>query len=77
MQAATKRFEIWLKGLFATGISGASGGIPTGLAAVGISSPATVQAYRKTTKQISTAGPLARRFSLTARPISYIMLTTK
>jgi len=36
VHAATKRFEIWLKGLFAEGISGASGGILTGLAAVGI-----------------------------------------
>ena len=36
MHAATKRFEIWLKGLLAAAISGASGGILTGLAAVGI-----------------------------------------
>jgi hypothetical protein len=36
VHAATKRFEIWLKGLFAAGISDASGGILTGLAAVGI-----------------------------------------
>jgi hypothetical protein len=31
-----KRFEIWLKGLLAAAISGASGGVLTGLAAVGI-----------------------------------------
>lgn len=36
MHAATKRFEIWLKGLLAAAISGGSGGILTGLAAVGI-----------------------------------------
>jgi hypothetical protein len=36
VHAATKRFEVWLKGLFAAGISGASGGVLTGLAAVGI-----------------------------------------
>ncbi len=31
-----KRFEIWLKGLLAAAISGAAGGVLTGLAAVGI-----------------------------------------
>ena len=31
-----KRFEIWLRGLLAALISGAAGGILTGLAAVGI-----------------------------------------
>jgi hypothetical protein len=31
-----KRFEIWLKGLLAAAISGASGGVLTGFAAVGI-----------------------------------------
>lgn len=31
-----KRFHIWLKGMFAAGISGAAGGVMTGLAAVGI-----------------------------------------
>lgn len=36
MHAATKRIEIWLKGLLAAAISGGSGGILTGLAAVGI-----------------------------------------
>lgn len=36
MHAATKRFEIWLKGLLAAAISGAGGGVLTGLAAVGI-----------------------------------------
>lgn len=36
MHAATKRFEIWLKGLLAAAISGGSGGVLTGLAAVGI-----------------------------------------
>ena len=36
MHAATKHFEIWLKGLLAAAISGGSGGILTGLAAVGI-----------------------------------------
>ncbi|GEM_PF-621813 len=36
MHAATKRLEIWLKGLLAAAISGGSGGILTGLAAVGI-----------------------------------------
>jgi hypothetical protein len=30
------RVEIWLKGMLAAGISGASGGMMTGLAAVGI-----------------------------------------
>ena len=30
------RMRIWLKGMLAAGISGASGGIMTGLAAVGI-----------------------------------------
>lgn len=30
------RLHIWLKGLFAAAISGASGGVMTGLAAVGI-----------------------------------------
>jgi hypothetical protein len=30
------RFEIWLKGILAAAISGAAGGILTGLAAVGI-----------------------------------------
>ena len=30
------RFEIWLKGLMAAAISGAGGGVLTGLAAVGI-----------------------------------------
>ena len=30
------RVEIWLKGMLAAGISGASGGVMTGLAAVGI-----------------------------------------
>lgn len=36
MHAATKRIEIWLKGLLAAAISGGSGGVLTGLAAVGI-----------------------------------------
>ena len=36
MHAAMKRFEIWLKGLLAAAISGASGGVLTGFAAVGI-----------------------------------------
>jgi hypothetical protein len=36
MHAAIKRFEIWQKGLLAAGISGAAGGVLTGLAAVGI-----------------------------------------
>lgn len=36
MHAATKRIEIWLKGLLAAAISGGSGGILTGLAAVGL-----------------------------------------
>ena len=31
-----KRFELWLKGLFAAGVSGGAGGVLTGLAAVGI-----------------------------------------
>jgi len=31
-----KRLEIWLKGLLAAAISGASGGVLTGFAAVGI-----------------------------------------
>ena len=31
-----KRFELWLKGLVAAAISGGSGGILTGFAAVGI-----------------------------------------
>jgi hypothetical protein len=30
------RLEIWLKGLFAAAVSGAAGGVMTGLAAVGI-----------------------------------------
>jgi hypothetical protein len=30
------RIEVWLKGLLAAGISGAAGGVMTGLAAVGI-----------------------------------------
>jgi hypothetical protein len=30
------RVEVWLKGMFAAGISGAAGGVMTGLAAVGI-----------------------------------------
>ena len=36
MRDATEQFEIWIKGLLAAAISGASGGILTGLAAVGI-----------------------------------------
>jgi len=36
MHTAMKRFEIWLKGLLAAAISGAAGGVLTGLAAVGI-----------------------------------------
>ncbi|HEY1423870.1 MAG TPA: hypothetical protein VGF20_10485 [Candidatus Acidoferrum sp.] len=36
MHVAVKRFEVWLKGLLAAAISGASGGILTGFAAVGI-----------------------------------------
>jgi hypothetical protein len=36
MHAAAKRFEIWIKGLLAAAISGGSGGVLTGLAAVGI-----------------------------------------
>ena len=31
-----KRLEIWLKGLFAAAVSGGSGGVLTGFAAVGI-----------------------------------------
>jgi len=31
-----KRLEIWLKGLLAAAVSGAAGGVLTGLAAVGI-----------------------------------------
>jgi hypothetical protein len=31
-----RRFELWLKGLLAAAISGASGGVLTGFAAVGI-----------------------------------------
>lgn len=31
-----KRFELWLKGLLAAAISGGSGGVLTGFAAVGI-----------------------------------------
>lgn len=31
-----KRFELWLKGVFAAAISGAAGGVLTGFAAVGI-----------------------------------------
>ncbi len=31
-----KKVEIWVKGMFAAGISGAAGGVMTGLAAVGI-----------------------------------------
>jgi len=31
-----KRIEIWLKGLLAAAVSGAAGGVLTGLAAVGI-----------------------------------------
>jgi hypothetical protein len=34
--APMKRLEVWLKGLLAAAISGASGGVLTGLAAVGI-----------------------------------------
>jgi hypothetical protein len=30
------RFEVWLKGMLAAGVSGAAGGVMTGLAAVGI-----------------------------------------
>jgi hypothetical protein len=36
LHVAVKRFEVWLKGLLAAAISGASGGILTGFAAVGI-----------------------------------------
>jgi hypothetical protein len=36
VHAAIKRFEVWLKGLLAAAISGAAGGVLTGLAAVGI-----------------------------------------
>ena len=32
----TNRFEVWLKGMLAAGVSGAAGGVMTGLAAVGI-----------------------------------------
>ena len=35
-QAEFTRIEIWMRGMFAAGISGASGGVMTGLAAVGI-----------------------------------------
>ena len=31
-----KRLELWLKGLFAAGVSGGAGGVLTGFAAVGI-----------------------------------------
>jgi hypothetical protein len=31
-----KQFEVWLKGILAAAISGAAGGVLTGLAAVGI-----------------------------------------
>jgi hypothetical protein len=34
--SAMSRLHIWLKGMLAAGISGASGGVMTGLAAVGI-----------------------------------------
>jgi len=33
---SARRIEIWAKGLVAAGISGAAGGVMTGLAAVGI-----------------------------------------
>jgi len=32
----TNRVEVWLKGMLAAGVSGAAGGVMTGLAAVGI-----------------------------------------
>ncbi|MGB7434711.1 MAG: hypothetical protein WBR26_03255 [Candidatus Acidiferrum sp.] len=36
MDGKLTRMEIWMRGIFAAGISGASGGMMTGLAAVGI-----------------------------------------
>jgi hypothetical protein len=36
MDAVPTRLEIWMRGILAAGISGASGGMMTGLAAVGI-----------------------------------------
>jgi hypothetical protein len=36
LSATINRFEIWLRGILAAAISGASGGVLTGFAAVGI-----------------------------------------
>ena len=53
------RWEIWLRGMLAAGISGASGGVMTGLAAVGID-PAhfNLQAGMGATVRIAAAAAL-------------------
>lgn len=53
------RMHIWLKGMLAAGISGAAGGVMTGLAAVGID-PAhfNLQAGISATARIATAAAL-------------------
>src|SRR5271155_1921712 len=50
------KVEIWLKGVFAAGISGAAGGMMTGLAAVGIDpTHFNLQAGLGSTARIGTA----------------------
>ena len=54
-----KRFEIWLKGLLAAAITGASGGVLTGLAAVGIDPQHfNLQAGMSSTLRIGAAAAL-------------------
>jgi hypothetical protein len=69
------KLQIWLKGMFAAAVSGGAGGVMTGLAAVGIDP----QHYNLQSGSGQTQKPWFddARFSLTSRPISYIMLTTK
>jgi hypothetical protein len=53
------KVEIWLKGVFAAGISGAAGGMMTGLAAVGIDpTHFNLQAGLGSTVRIGTAAAL-------------------
>jgi hypothetical protein len=53
------KVEIWLKGIFAAGISGAGGGMMTGLAAVGIDpTHFNLQAGLGSTVRIGTAAAL-------------------
>ena len=54
-----KRFELWIKGIFAAAISGAAGGVLTGLAAVGIDPQHfNLQAQMGSTMRIAGAAAL-------------------